>query len=303
MNKFSYKFKLIYLPFLYSVVFFAPVYTLLHWFFLSRFNDFHLNELVFDILFPIILAVSILPFILWPRWKNIKTKNKGDSGPWGYVLATIVYAVVTTMLAQFYLRAETGKLTVLDNINQIGQFPESTYYTIKAPIFDKAHAAFFRKTSYGGKGSEKFNYYIALPILSRWDDTLSRREICWLGYGYSRSASSLNSTATNDSIFNRFADSCKIVFFTSPILSYSFYEKLGNNPRHSIFNKTIHYRYPMLEIKQMVLIGHSELFSRRGKIVGTGYLALLISGLLIMLLVVSLIKLRDDLPTESLPTP
>ncbi|HTE00735.1 MAG TPA: hypothetical protein VK668_15695 [Mucilaginibacter sp.] len=67
---------------------------------------------------------------------------------------------IPVIVAQFYLQAETGKLTKLDNISQIDSIPKTKYYSVKHYYADKKLVRFKTRFKVSGRYSSDYDMYI-----------------------------------------------------------------------------------------------------------------------------------------------
>lgn len=115
------KLKLVYFPILLISTSFILLYTFIDWFFFIRSNVFFIKEEVLEFIVPILLSAILSIILLKYKFKllTLKKGSKDWSGLYFFLLFLPIFALTT--ISQSYLRTSTGRLTLLENINQIGQ--------------------------------------------------------------------------------------------------------------------------------------------------------------------------------------
>jgi rhomboid protease GluP len=180
MTNFSTRFRLIYIPFLYVAIGFVSIYTFLDWLLIIHF-EMPVNEELVHFWLP--FGLPWVPILIWlrPRIKLLSLKDKKGNLPFLYQFIAALAIVAPTVIAQDYVVTATGKLTVLQDINQISN-PLTKYYVLKRHYIDKRHVAATERTLTSGKNNEYLNFYfdVACPILS---DTIKQDSIQHFKFG------------------------------------------------------------------------------------------------------------------------
>lgn len=169
MKGFSLKVKLIFIPFLITVVSTVLVYTFLNWLLLIKLEVFNVDEMFIDVVGPLIVpGISILIWLL-PRIKLLRLVQRRNRDPlMGYIVIAWAVIGLTIGTSQQYLVTATGKITKIDHISQINNLPKTKYYTLKYFYIDKKLARITPLHKITEKGRSYDMYlYIPCPILDR----------------------------------------------------------------------------------------------------------------------------------------
>lgn len=169
MTQFSTRIRLIYVPFLLVSIGCIAVYTFLDWLLVIRLN-LQIDEEMVHFWLP--FALPWIPVFVWlrPRIKllAIKKTKKRDL-PALYVMVACFAIAIPTFIAQEYITTATGKLTVLNSINEIKNKPLTKYYELKSCYVDTQHIAVHDRAEVTGRYNENFDMYIdvACPLLAK----------------------------------------------------------------------------------------------------------------------------------------
>ncbi|MEO7048069.1 MAG: hypothetical protein ABI091_22410 [Ferruginibacter sp.] len=164
----SIKLRLIFLPLFFIIVCFIGIYSLLDWYFIIQPQVTSINENITNFWLPIVLPW--IPVLIWlrPRLKLLDLKKKSSrSDPLFGMMFLATFAIAApTIITQFFIESDTGKLTPLENINGIKKAALTKYYSLKKYYIDKADCGIYRTYYVSGKYNSTLNFsmYIACPI-------------------------------------------------------------------------------------------------------------------------------------------
>lgn len=251
MDQLLTKIGLVFLPFLILSISVILGYTLLNGLFIIQFEIISLNDEVVDIWMPMVVTGIAILLVLYPRIKLLSLKTRKSDLPFFYSFLAMVAIALPTIIAQKYLAAATGKLTALNNIEQISQKPATKYYTIKKAYIGKESAKTHFRFETTGKNNENFVFYIDVvsPVFSSQRtitpkvntrfaiDTLNPK--AWLGIEYMRSVSNHLSAQEKESRFKDFANETEKKFRDDNLNDFTYLERTGNNKKHNGFIKAI----------------------------------------------------------------
>jgi rhomboid protease GluP len=156
------KFRLIFIPFFLSALGYIILYTFLHWLLLIKWQLLNVKEDYVDTWGPL-----ILPWIAALTWlgKRIKLlqlkRNKGDSTFGIQMMASLAIAA-PVIIAQNYLETASGKLTVLNHVEEITTNPSTKFYEIRSYYIDTASKGVAYTSDVSGKYNESLNLHIYL---------------------------------------------------------------------------------------------------------------------------------------------
>ncbi|MEO8886592.1 MAG: rhomboid family intramembrane serine protease [Mucilaginibacter sp.] len=177
------KIKLIFIPFVIIAAATCAVYTFLHWILCIRTTTFVVDEDVTNFFIP--CALPWIPILIWlrPRIKLLNLKNKNGKGDplMGYMVFAWVAIAAPSVIAQEYLISATGKLTKLNDIDQINKLPSTKYYTVKHYYIDKKLVRVKPVFDVSGRYNSDFDMsiYAPCPIFERNNpiDTLGKKPV------------------------------------------------------------------------------------------------------------------------------
>jgi membrane associated rhomboid family serine protease len=138
---------------------------------------------------------------------------------------------IPTIIAQSYLEKAAGKLTELDNINQISKQDLTKYYKLKKHYIDKTNIGVHTSFDVSGKHNENFNMhiYIALPIFEKATDTLNSNCFAWLGAEYTEQTSNSLPDSTKEKQYQEFAKTSQWNFNKTDFGQFIYLDAVGNN--------------------------------------------------------------------------
>jgi len=168
MKNQSEKLRLIYVPFLIIALCIMIGYTYLNWLTMIYLQSFPIKEKIVNNIPPLI--ISYIAVLIWLR-SRIKLLKIGTIGnlnlriTYSFIAAFAITA--PTIIAQNYMVTATGKLTELDNIEQIDGHVATKYYRLKNYYVDKNDFQTYTTTEVTGKHSEYLNIYVFIvcPLL------------------------------------------------------------------------------------------------------------------------------------------
>jgi membrane associated rhomboid family serine protease len=256
------KLKIIYKPFLLIAMGFILTYTFLHWALFIK-AGIPLKEDIVKFWLPFVLP--FIPILIWlrPRIKLLHFKN--DNGSFGFDFLACLAIAIPTIIAQEYLVTATGKLTAVDNVNQIEKSEKTKYYSLRNYYIDKQRIAVRNTASVTGKHNEDFNMliYVALPIFENISDTTKTACKFWLGKEYNEKISNRLSDQEKDVKYKVFAEQKQKEFEETDFSNFKYLEVIGNTEDHDEFNKAIEKSEFVKGNNQIVFQAINEPFENR----------------------------------------
>jgi len=165
-NTFQKKIRLIFIPFVYYAVAFVPGYTFLNWLLFNSHHVFLVKEEIRNFFVPI--ALPWIPLLIWyrPRIKLLKFKATARDPATGVTMLACFTIIAMIIIAQEYMSTASGKLTVLNSIQDIAQAKETRYYTISNYLIDRNYNSSHFKRAVSGKYSQylDLSLYIVCPV-------------------------------------------------------------------------------------------------------------------------------------------
>lgn len=239
MNQLTEKLKKIYLPFLLIAIGFIAVYTFLDWLLFIKIG-ISVKEDILKFWLP--ASLPWIPILIWLRPRIHLLSIKKDNGHFGFQAIATIAIIATTMVAQSYLFTATGKLTELDNIDQISQFEKSKYYTVKEYYIDKQHISGQNTVTVTGKHNENLNMdiYVVMPILQNAADTLNAKNTgYWLGKKYHDQISNRLSDQEKEDEYENFATRSQREFEETNFFQFIYLERVGNTDDGDEYNNAL----------------------------------------------------------------
>lgn len=136
------------------------------------------------------LGLGLIPSIilLYPKVKLLKLKSNGIRNPFhAYLLVTALAIWTIDLNSLDFIDTATGKLTHLNNFNQIEETAETQYYALSNFYIDKRNIGNYVFVMPEGKAniSSTVDVYLTAPIFENPNDTLKSHVIAWVGEKYS----------------------------------------------------------------------------------------------------------------------
>lgn len=239
MTNFLNKIKLIYLRFLLVAIGFIVLYSFLIWMVVYQFSLLALNEDLINFWLP--FGLPVIPVYIWlrPRIKLLVLKDKKGNLPFLYFFAASLAISAPTIVLQDYLLTATGKLTTVNNINEISQKSITKYYTVANHYIDKQHATVYRRTEVSGRNNEylTFHLYVACPILNKApgidtaNNTNFSMPVAWLGTEYTKGISNHSSDSEKEQAFKELGIEAYHKLKDENLDQFIYLDHIGNNDR------------------------------------------------------------------------
>lgn len=262
MNKIISKLKLIFVPFVIIAISIIGGYTFLNWFLFIKLHAFSIKEEAINFWIPAL--IPWIPIFIWlrPRIKLLNSKRKKVDLVISYFFISGIAIAIPTIIAQSYLETASGKLTVLDNINQIEKQINTKYYSLKNSFIDKLHYSVLCVFDVSGKNNDNFdmNLYMALPIFNSAADTTNSSCIAWYGVKYYEQISNRLDEDTKKRLFVRFANESLSDFKRKNINQFVYFDRIGNTKDHQSYNTAIRNNKKYKSNSTIVLIPVNESF-------------------------------------------
>lgn len=191
------KIRYIYLPFFGIAIGLIAVYTYLHWLLFIHLRLWNMHEDVLTVFFPMLLPS--LPVFIWmkPRLKLLRLQGDDEEKVdedgdlyWnpiaeGIILG-ILFIIIPCIAAQYYMRAATETLLVIDKINDIYTNPPADYYVIRHYDIDTLIHAFNNYIS-KNKNDDDIALHLSNNFVCRIytpGADSPRHRITWIGMHY-----------------------------------------------------------------------------------------------------------------------
>jgi rhomboid protease GluP len=268
MKNFAQKFRLIFIPFFLIAVGTNCVYSFLHWLLFIK-GDIQLDEQIINFWLP--AALSAIPLFIWlrPRIKLLKLNTKGRRDPVAlYMFIAWLTIGISMVIAQDYLVTATGKLTKLDNINQISQVAKTKYYTIGHFYANKKMARIKTSFEVSGKHNEYFemHIYAPCPIFTSEDTsgTFSGEPAAWLAVSFFKSISNNLSVDEKQAAFTDFARESQQDFDKKNLSDFVYLDRINYSSDFKHYSEAINSdKYPAINKKIIILSPVNEPFEAR----------------------------------------
>ncbi|MEI7828442.1 MAG: hypothetical protein WCI31_01660 [Prolixibacteraceae bacterium] len=224
-----------YIPFLLTFAGFIAIYSFLNWYYIlepvsdSISKDFTNFWLPF--LLPLLPVFVVFLIFLKP------SKGNWIRFSWQVLLATICI-IPASLLAQSYLETATGKITALDDISHLNQYPKTKYYTLKNYYIDKSNASIYTTCKMINAGWD-FQIFVACPVYKCQSDTSSKVVEAWLTKKYFKNIGRLNSGAEHLMKEEKFWKDSLNAFDQFDMNSFRYLERTPHDSFFPYFEKTI----------------------------------------------------------------
>lgn len=296
MTDLKLKLRLLFLPFLLIAISFVCTYTFLHWLLIIKTGWIDIKEEIAQLWLP--ATLSFIPVLIWiyPRLRLLNFKTKKADLSTLYVAVAAAAIIATTLFAQLYLTAATGKLSILSHINELKDKEKTKYYKLRQYYIDTTNAVWHANAEVRGKNNKDLHFalFAAVPILGKEADTAEGVCSYWLGIKYQLKISNRLEQAEKDSLYTEFADKCAKSFRSTDHSQFTYLEKLGNTEDHDAYNVAINTTDLIVQYDPEVFIASKEVFdSQEGRMLAHTFIAFGISSF-VWLVMISVPKLKKN---------
>lgn len=256
------KFRRVFLPLPTLAMIFVPLYSLLDWVFVSGTGFIPLDEDVAGIWLPLVIGALLVAFFIAPRLRVLALSKKRNI-PFLFQLVAVAAIVVPTIIAQSYMRIETGKVERVSSLDTIGPSAQSKYYLADLVCLDRQRAVGAPVAEVAGKHNESLNVtlYVDAPVCERGLLGTEAPHV-WIGLEYNHTINNRDSAAAKDKDYNAFAAKSQSDFFSMDTTKYRFFERVGINAKRRGFENALR-EHGMDVQSATILIPHTEPFSDR----------------------------------------
>jgi TonB-dependent SusC/RagA subfamily outer membrane receptor len=164
------KLKLLLLPYTLIAIGFIFIYCFLAWLLFLKLSIDDVNEELINFWLPFILVW--VPILIWlrPGIKLLKLKRIGNRSPdFFYIMIAALSIAIPTIMGMNFLESAAGKLTALNDINDISNYMPTKFYTLKNFYVDKSSAGIQYSSDVSGRYNTELNLhiYIACPVYNK----------------------------------------------------------------------------------------------------------------------------------------
>jgi hypothetical protein len=210
MNRFNQKLKLIFLPYLLIATATIGIYTFFNWLLIIRLKLFVVDDIIVNGFIPVGFMFLNLAIWLLPRLRLLKLTFGYRKNPlFGLILLAGGAMVLPVGISQYYLDVVTGRLTTLDHVSQINNYPATQYYKIKHYYADK-HLERIKYVSEISNKSKDFDMsvYIAVPVFdSKLPADTVKQEYIILADSFKHIPILVNGTPITENVLPKFTRS------------------------------------------------------------------------------------------------
>jgi len=202
--------------------------------------EFTIKEEVLDLYIP--LALPILPLLLWfrKRTKIIALGKRNNDPRFGLQIIAWLTISISLFVAQSFMETATGKLTLLQNIEQITKQPITKYYSLKQYYLEKNKFAVNASSLVSGKNSQDLNFYMHLlvPIrIANYDTTANVK--AWYGMKFVKTISNNASVDEKQTAWEQFIKQSQSDFEASNLNNFDYFENLGVNDDRTKYEQAL----------------------------------------------------------------
>jgi hypothetical protein len=162
------KFKILFVPFFAIAIVFTIGYNLFYWCLLHFFYPLHYFEPGAMLLSIFLLAW--IPVFIWIRPViNLLTLDKRRGQHFAFQTICVFLITLIAHLTTDFTELAVGKLTRLQNINEIHKHPVTKFYTIERCVFLKEYKQVYYTSNTVGRYSKSLtlNVYIVCPVINK----------------------------------------------------------------------------------------------------------------------------------------
>lgn len=298
MKHFSDRLQILILPYLLVTLLFIVGYTFLNWFLCIYKKWVAINEMYIDFIFPMLIAILLVYFIIRPRLHILQLAPGKDT--FGIQMLVGISMFAPTAIAQNYIDKATGTLTEVHRVSEIAKLPESKYYDVDVFYLDTHHIGIYKTSRVSGKHSQHFNFelYIAIPMFNTAKDTNGFACKYWIGEYYSEQISNSLSPDEKSRLADAFLKESERQFRTTNFSNFTYLEKLRKSDELEGYEAAISRGFYSDSKDVIVFVRHQETFESR---LGTTFEWIFYSwaiGSLVVILIFLFVKLNPTRVTK-----
>lgn len=222
------KLKYLFIPFILVSTGQALVYTFLHWSLIVHWELTADDRHIFNIIIPPLVSMGLYYAFLRRRIHLLQIHDQNGKAKFAAFLMITAFLAIPTIFAQYYMQKQSGKLTYLDDISQIGERIPTKYYDLKKYYIDNANFGIHYTYKISGKHNHDYNMliYYSIPVLADIRDTVHKVCNAWCTLKYQKTINNnLDSTSKQDA-YNAFAQKCQQEFDTINFENFVYFERL-----------------------------------------------------------------------------
>jgi rhomboid protease GluP len=239
------------------------------WYFSIHLGILDLKQEWWDIIFPVFLPFPVVMLGLRSKLKILGSKYVGD--PWrmrmGFQYITILMLIPVVAISQAYLTTYTGKLTVLDTVDQIENTEKTRYYNIAhfdvVPSSGGAHSesqTFHKRYS----SSTHLYLFFVTPMTSDPLKKLPTVPLCWYGVEFDKDSTAEPSAQERKKEWDTFYQESLVKMENYNFHSLGYFENIPNSAHRDRFLKAVEARIQSpAPADTMILEPHPESFTER----------------------------------------
>ena len=287
------KMRLVFMPYLYcftGVLFFC---ILFHWIFVIELDCITTKDDRLFFLLPVVVAFAVVFLFLGKKFKVLKYKKENGSNVFYFI--ALFGIIIPTIIAQEYLETATGKLTVINTIDDIKRLPETKYYQLNDYFFHKNGVSISQKVHVTGKRNNRlnFNIYAITPVFKKEVDTLNNSTDFWLCHYYSTDISNKLSEAVKEQKFKEFHLETEQKF-KDDSFEFKFLERLKYQHKVPYYKKALDFNSFNSSVGEDVFLKiHTEKFEERNGSTLRWFFITSLLGFLLFALALVLHKLKS----------
>lgn len=263
MKYFSVRLSILILPYVLVSLLFIMGYTFLNWFFCIYTKWVAIKEMYIDFIFPMLISILIVYFIIRPRLHILKLAPGKDT--FGIQFLIALSLCIPTVVAQHYIDKATGTLTKVHRITEISKLPESKYYDVTIFYLDTTHLGMYKTSSVSGKYGQHYNFklYIAIPMFNTAKDTNGFACKYWIGEYYSKQIRNSLSPDEKARLAKEFLRESERQFRTTNFSNFTYLEKFRKSDDLESYEAAINRGFYADSKDVIVFTRHQEVFEKR----------------------------------------
>jgi rhomboid protease GluP len=199
----------------------------LRWVFCIQFSVIEILEEMWEVFIPAVFP--IIPITLWYRQRLRILSFKVKTEERRIFFQLLAYFTITPMLisSQKYLTTATGKLSVLENINEIEKTKKVRYYRINNFAVDSKGRSYYYSRHISGKRKQylSFNLFLVMPIIKDTNELISQTPRYWFGVKFSKELSNRISEKAKNDAFDAFFQESEATMSTYNLNSINYFER------------------------------------------------------------------------------
>lgn len=256
INRIRQKLKIVYLPFLLTLIGANVLYALFRWAFDIHWPLLHLKDDILEFWVPAVITV-ICCIALRKRIYALQVAGQNGKGFTLYITVAAIFIVVPMVVMQNYMVKASYPLIQVHDEAALQHSPYSHYYSIDQYHILKDQRLVYSNNTVSGRHNEDMNFYtyVVAPVYADTVMPGGYRTAGWYAVKYYKRISNRLAADVQNQAYNAFIDSAEQAFVSNEGVRLPVYfERPLYSSEEDGFLDAIHIKYPDIQRENAVIL-------------------------------------------------